>query len=475
MRVLFVTPEADPFVKTGGLGEVGGSLPLALKRQGIDVRVMMPKYSQIPYELKQKIQPVAQFQVPLSWRHLYCGLEETHVNDIPYYFIDNEYYFKRSGIYGFYDQAEQYAFFCRSVLESLPYLTDFRPDIIHCNDWQTALIPLMLKLQSQKVTSDYPLTHASPIRTVFTIHNLQYQGVFAKEVLGDILGLGKEFFTAETLEFHGAVNFMKAALLYADHLTTVSPTYAKEIQTPYYGEKLEGILQRRNASLTGILNGIDVEKYNLESPDQKRIQKRNLQRRMNLPLRPKVPLLAIVSRLVDQKGMALLAHVLEEIIRMDVQIVVLGSGERHYEGMFAYFAAKYPDKIAVRIQFDEPLAQKIYAGSDLFLMPSRFEPCGIAQMLAMRYGSIPIVRETGGLKDTVVPLNENTGEGNGFSFANYNAHELLFTVQRAVRIYQENPKLWNQIQHNAQKTDFSWDRSARQYLELYQTVQGSSS
>ncbi|HVJ49012.1 glycogen synthase GlgA [Desulfitobacterium sp.] len=473
MRILFVTPEADPFIKTGGLGEVGGSLPLALKKLGLDVRVMMPQYSQISEELKREIQPVAQFRVPLAWRQQYCGLGETKVKGIPYYFIDNEYYFKRSGIYGFYDQAEQYAFFCRSVLESLPYLGDFHPDIIHCNDWQTALIPMMLKLQSSDVTDAYPRARSFPIKTVFTIHNLQYQGVFAKEVLGDILGLGQEFFTAETLEFNGAVNFMKAALLYADHLTTVSPTYAQEIQTPYYGEKLEGLLQKRRASLTGILNGIDIEKYPVaedELTDEKRKYKRDLQHLMNLPLRPEVPVLAIVSRLVNQKGMDLLAHVLEEILELDVQMVVLGTGEQHYETMFRDCEKKHPGKLVARILFDEPLARVIYAGSDLFLMPSRFEPCGIAQMIAMRYGSIPIVRETGGLKDTVLPLNEDTGKGNGFSFANYNAQELLFTVQRAVHFYKKRPGLWKRLKLNAQATNFSWDRSARQYLELYQIL-----
>lgn len=462
MQVLFVTPEADPFVKTGGLGEVGGSLPVALKKMGVDVRVMLPKYSQISEPLKQGLQNIAQFQVPLAWRQLYCGLEEMSIDGIIYYFIDNEYYFKRTGIYGFYDQAEQYAFFSRAVLESLEYLPDFTPDIIHCNDWQTALTPLLLKIFYSKNP-----TYAE-IKTVFTIHNLQYQGVFAKEVLGDILGLGEEFFTPEGLEFNGAVNFMKAALIFADRVTTVSPTYAQEIQATYYGEKLEGLLQKRSASLSGILNGIDTKKY--APVGRKSINKENLQHLLGLPVRADIPILAIVSRLVDQKGIDLVSHVLEEILELEVQLVVLGTGEPHYEAMFQHYAEKYPEQLAVRIQFDEAIARKIYAGSDLFLMPSRFEPCGIAQLIAMHYGSIPIVRETGGLKDTVIPWQEENREGTGFTFSSYNAHDLLFSVQRAVRLYQQDPVLWGQIKRNAEQADFSWEHSARQYLDVYESL-----
>ncbi|MDA8227879.1 MAG: glycogen synthase GlgA [Desulfitobacterium hafniense] len=475
MRVLFVTAEADPFVKTGGLGEVAGSLPVALQKQGVDVRVIMPKYSRISEKLKCEIKHITHFQVPLAWRKQYCGLEEATYEGIQYYFIDNEYYFKRTGIYGDYDEAEQYTFFCRSVLESLTHLPGFKPNIIHCNDWHTAMIPFMLK----EFYGREPLGY--DIKTVFTIHNLKYQGIFTKDVLGNILGLGDEFFTSETLEFHGAVNFMKAALLYADQITTVSPTYAKEIQSPYYGEKLEGLLKKRSETLIGILNGIDYEKYDPQtdtyifvpyqaSSREKDANKKQLQSLMGLPVRGDIPLLGIVSRLVDQKGLDLLAHVLEEILDQDIQMVVLGSGEQKYEEMFRFFAAKYPEKLAINIMFSDELAHKIYAGADIFLMPSLFEPCGIAQMIAMRYGTVPVVRETGGLRDTVIPFNENTEQGNGFSFPNYNAHELLFTVQSAVRLFKEKPSVWDRIKENACQSNFSWNRSALTYIELYQSV-----
>ena len=477
MKLVFVIAEADPFVKTGGLGEIGGSLPAFLHKQGVDVRVIMPKYSAIAEHFKSEFKHLAHFDVQVAWRQQYCGLDEMVYQGIHYYFIDNEYYFSRPSIYGEYDDAERFAFFSRAALESLIHIPGFKPDVIHCHDWHTALIPLMLK----EFYSREPLYY--PIKTVFTIHNLNYQGIFSKEVLRDIVGLGMEYFTEDTLEFHGAVNFMKAALLYADRITTVSPTYAQEIQDSYYGEKLDGLLRKRSESLMGILNGIDYQVYDPYKdpylvmpynnfPVAKEENKKHLQSTFGLPIRADRAVLGMVSRLTDQKGLDLLAHVMEEILALDVQMVILGTGENRYEKMLRYFASKYPEKLAIRLEFSDKLAHEIYAGSDLLLMPSRFEPCGISQMIAMRYGTVPIVRETGGLKDTIVPFNEKTGLGNGFSFENYNAHELLFAVQRAVELYQKDKPVWANICQQALASDFSWDRSAKAYIEIYESLLG---
>lgn len=475
MKIVFAIAEADPFVKTGGLGEVGGSLPSALQRKGADVRVIMPKYSNIPEDFRKQFQHINHFYVPLAWRRQYCGLEELIYKGVRFYFIDNEYYFKRSNIYGEYDEAEQYAFFSRAVLESLTHLPEFKPDIIHCHDWHTALIPLLQKEFYVKEPLYYSL------KTVFTIHNLKYQGVFPKEVLTDIIGLNEKYFTEEKLEFNGKVNFMKAGLLYADRITTVSPTYAREIQYSFYGERLEGIIQKRKDSLLGILNGIDYQVYDPytdslisfpygSSPKAKDLNKKDLQHCLGLPERGNLPLLGMVSRLVDQKGLDLLCFIMEEILMLDVQLVILGTGDKLYEEKLQTFAEKYPDKFVFRREFNDQFAHKIYAGIDILLMPSLFEPCGIAQMIAMHYGTIPIVRETGGLKDTVIPFNEYTGEGNGFSFANYNAHELLFAVQRAVKIYDSDRTAWARLQKSAMTCDFSWKSSASAYLNLYESL-----
>lgn len=463
MKVLFAITEADPFIKTGGLGEVGGSLPFALQQQGVEVRVILPKYSRIPDSFKREMKLIRNFRVPLAWRNQYCRLEESIYDGIHYYFIDNEYYFKRSNPYGDKDEAEQYAFLCRATLESIRYISEFKPDIIHCNDWHTAMIPLFLKEVYTKEALYYN------IKTILTIHNLQYQGVFAKEILEDILGLGEEFFTPETLEFHGAVNFMKAGLIYADRVTTVSPTYSEEIQYPFYGEGLDGIFKKRKEHFIGILNGIHESKYSARLED-KEMNKKKLQNQLGLLACSDVPILSLVSRLVDQKGLDLLAYVLEEILELDIQMVVLGTGASEYEEMFRGVALQYPDKFVAHLTFSDELARIIYAGSDIFLMPSRFEPCGIAQMIAMRYGTIPVVRETGGLKDTVSQFSETTGDGNGFSFSNYNAHDLLFTVQRAVKLYTENKTAWKKLQENAYQSDFSWSKSASKYLEVYETL-----
>jgi len=475
MKIVFVTAEADPFVKTGGLGEVMGSLPAFLHKQGVDVRVIMPKYNTIPEKFQKEFDHLAHFDVPVAWRKQYCGLDEMVYQGVHYYFIDNEYYFSRPRIYGEYDDAERFAFFSRAALESLIHIPGFKPDIIHCQDWHTSLIPLMLK----EFYSHEPLYY--PMKTIFTIHNLKYQGIFPKEVLGDIVGLGMEYFTEDTLEFHGAVNFMKAALLYADRITTVSPTYAEEIKNPYFGEKLDGLLRKRSEFLTGILNGIDYEVYNpltdpylvmpfSNFPLAKEVNKKHLQSIFGLPVRADRAVLGMVTRLVDQKGLDLLAHVMEDILKLDVQMVILGTGEDQYEEMLRYFSTKYPQKLAIKLEFSDKQAHEIYGGADMVLMPSRYEPCGISQMIAMRYGTVAVVRETGGLKDTIIPYNEMTGEGNGFSFTNYNAHELLFTVQQAVRIYQEDKLVWGNIRQNAMNSDFSWDKSAHAYIEIYESL-----
>ncbi|MFZ3132273.1 MAG: glycogen synthase GlgA [Desulfosporosinus sp.] len=475
MKIVFVAAEADPFVKTGGLGEVIGSLPAFLHKQGVDVRVIIPKYGIISENFQKQFKHLAHFNVRVAWRQQSCGLEEMIYQGVHYYFIDNEYYFARPRVFGEFDDAERFVFFSRAALESLMHIPGFKPDIIHCHDWHTALIPLMLK----EFYSREPLYY--PLKTVVTIHNLEYQGIFAKEVLSDIVGLGMEYFTENTLEFYGAVNFMKAALLYADRITTVSPTYAEEIKNPYYGEKLDGFLRKRSKFLMGILNGIDYEVYDPMTdpnlvmpysnfPRAKKTNKKHLQRIMGLPVRGNRAVLGMVSRLVDQKGMDLLAHVLEEMLELDVQLVILGTGEQRYEEMLRYFAAKYPEKLALKLEFSDKLAHEIYGGADMSLMPSRFEPCGISQMIAMRYGTVPIVRETGGLKDTVMNYDELTGSGNGFSFVNYNAHELLFAVQRAVRIYYENKPVWNRIRQHALTSDFSWERSANAYIKIYESL-----
>jgi starch synthase len=474
MKVLFAIAEAAPFAKTGGLGDVGGSLPAALAAAKIDVRVMLPKYGFIPEELQKDCRPLTHVKVQLGWRKQECGIEELNYQGVHYYFFNNAQYFGRERLYGYEDDGERFAFFAKAVLESLTCL-NFQPDILHCHDWHTALIPLLL-------TENYghhPYYYG--IKTVLTIHNLKYQGQFAAAYFDDVLGLSGHKTAWEKLSFDGGINCLKAGLLAADALTTVSPTYAREIQNPYFGEKLDGILRQRHSDLHGILNGIDVSQYDPQTDPflavnyrsslcKKEENKVDLQQILNLPVRRDVPLLAIVSRLVDQKGLDLVAHVLEEMLGMDLQLVVLGSGEKRYEDMFRYFAGKYPAKIAVRLAFDNVLAHKIYGGADLLLMPSLYEPCGLSQMIAMRYSTIPVVRETGGLKDSVRPYNEFTGEGNGFSFRNYNAHELLFTVQRAVRLYYENKNAWKGLAENARRVDFSWQNPAAQYAALYQAV-----
>lgn len=473
MNLLFAASEAVPLVKTGGLADVVGSLPKALQERGAEVRVILPKYGAIPEAWASQFETIATFTVRLGWRDQYCGLLKADIDGIVYYLIDNEFYFKRGGLYGYGDDAERFIFFCYAVAEALFHM-DYQPDLIHCHDWQTGLIPFLLKTRY----AHEPATRN--IATVYTIHNLRYQGVFGKELLKDLLSSGDELFGTEGIEFYGAGSCMKGGLLYADKLTTVSPTYAAEIQSETYGEKLDGILRSRSNDLVGIVNGIDTASFDpmndvaLEVPyrgsiPRKRKNKLALQRELGLEQSEQIPLIGVVSRLVDQKGFDLVEAVLEQILQEEVQLVVLGSGDWHYEQLFRHAAAKRPTQVVGWFGFNDGLARRIYAGSDMYLMPSQFEPCGLSQLIALRYRSVPIVRETGGLKDTVTSYNEITGEGNGFSFANYNAHDLLFTVQRALALYRDEPS-WQKIIANGAKDDCSWTKSAKSYLALYTEI-----
>ncbi len=473
MKVLFVATECTPFIKTGGLADVIGALPKELKNEGVDVRVMLPKYEAITANYKEQMIKISTGSVPVGWRNQYVGVEMLFKDDITYYFVDNEYYFKRVGLYGFYDDAERFTYFNRAVLEMLPQI-DFQPDVIHCHDWQAALIPLFLKTHYRE-HSFY-----QKVKTMFTIHNLKYQGIFSKEVHYDLLSLTDEHY--ESVDFDGCVNFLKSALIHADLLTTVSETYAKEIQDPYYGEKLDGLLRDRKDDLFGIVNGLDYQEYDpmkdphltfpyRNSKAKKQKNKRELQEQLGLPQLVDVPMLAIVTRLVEQKGLDLLTHIFTELLNEEIQVVILGTGDAEYEQFFRYVANQYPEKVSTHITFNEAFARKIYAASDLFLMPSRFEPCGIGQLIALRYGSAPIVRKTGGLTDTVISFNEETLQGNGFSFTNYNAHDFLFTICRAIAIYKD-PNLWSVLMKNMTKSDNSWSKSAKAYIDLYNRIAG---
>lgn len=478
MNVLFATSEAVPLAKTGGLADVAGALPKALNKRGADVRVILPKYEEIPAELLVNFELMAEFQVAFGWRKQYCGLWKGTVDGVVYYLLDNEFYFRRRGLYGYGDDAERFVFFCFAVMESARHM-DFRPQIVHAHDWQAGLIPFLLKTR-----------HAfdpawAYVKSVYTIHNLKYQGVFGMDLIKELTGAGDDLFRqgAEGLEFYGAASCMKGGLQYADKLTTVSPTYAEEIQTPYYGERLDDLLRYRSWDLVGILNGIDTEVFDpmqdssLHTPyrgslGRKRRNKADLQREMGLPERSDVPLIGIVSRLVEQKGFDLIAATLDELLQDDVQFVVLGAGEERYEHLFREAATRYPLKIAFWAGYSDRMARRIYAGSDMFAMPSQFEPCGLSQLIALRYRSVPIVRETGGLKDTVQPFNEYTGEGNGFSFTNYNAHDYLNTVRRAIHFYRDE-ETWKVIVDNGSRRDISWNASAKCYMDLYAKLAAS--
>lgn len=472
LKVLFAAAEAVPFAKTGGLADVAGSLPKELKKQGVDVRVVMPKYSCIPEVYKQQMEPVLETSVQVGWRKQYCGIQKLEHDGVPMYFIDNEQYFKREGLYGYLDDAERFSFFSRAILDMLAQI-DFIPDIIHCNDWHTGLISVFLKLEHGQ-NPQY-----QNIRTIFTIHNLKYQGVFPKERMTDTLGIDWKYFNNGDLEFFDAINFMKGGLLYSDAITTVSKAYAQEIQHPYYGEKLDGLLRDRADNLTGILNGIDYDEYNPEKDPclfvnydcdergKKRDNKAHLQKELGLPVDRSLPMMAIVSRLVAAKGLDLVVRIMDELLQHEkLQLVVLGTGDKEYEDWFKGLAWRFPTKVSVNIRFNNDLAHRIYGSSDMFLMPSQYEPCGIGQLISLHYGTIPVARETGGLKDTVKPYDKYLREGNGFTFANYNAHELLYAVKRALGAY-EDASIWSDIMKNAMQSDYSWKKSAEEYKELY--------
>lgn len=475
MKILYVAAEAVPFAKTGGLADVAGSLPKALKADGVDVRVIMPKFGKIPEAYRNAMEHVYDGELPVAWRKKYVGLDKYELDGVTYYFVDNEEYFNREGFYGYDDDAERFSFFSRAVLDLLPAM-DFWPDVIHTNDWHAGLVNVFLKLEHMGDA------RYERIKTVYTIHNLKYQGVFPKDVMPDVLGLDWKYFNNGDLEFYDAVNFMKGGIIYADAVTTVSKTYAKEIQYPYFGEHLDGLLRSREQDLSGIVNGIDYsvynprtdkyifETYDEESLDRKLDNKTELQKSLGLPERRNVPLIAIVSRLVEPKGMDLVVRMMDEILQHeDIQLVVLGTGEKRYEDWFKGLAWRYPKKVSVNIYFSNELAQRIYAGADIFLMPSNYEPCGIGQLIALRYGTIPVVRQTGGLKDTVQQYNKYTQEGNGFVFDNYNAHEMMYALKRALSFYG-NYEIWHKIQLNAVQSDFSWKRSAKEYEALYKRL-----
>ena len=471
MKVLYAASEALPFAASGGLADVAGSLPQALRKRLVGCRVVMPLYSTIKQELKDTMKFITNISVPVAWRRQYCGIFEAKYGGVTYYLLDNEYYFKRDGLYGYYDDAERFAFFSRAILEIIPHI-DFKPDVIHCNDWQTALTPLY-----------YSTIYATQpgyenIKTVFTIHNIQYQGVYGKELIDNVVGL--DYSHKNLIEYDDTVNFAKAAIECANAVSTVSPSYAKEILDPWYSHGLDTILKERSFKLRGILNGIDVENYNPETDKDifknysaekmtgKATNKRELQKFFGLPEKKDTPVMGMVTRLVSHKGLDLCKAVLDELLATtDIQLVVLGSGDTEYEDFFRGLASRYPEQVGLCLGFIPDLARKIYAGTDLFLMPSKSEPCGLSQMVALRYGSIPIVRETGGLRDSVKDSGDN--EGNGFTFANYNAHEMLHSIRRACEGYSDK-KGWKILVKRAMESDNSWGKSANEYIRMYKEI-----
>ncbi len=472
MKVLYVASEALPFMASGGLGDVAGSLPQALRKRLIGCRVVMPLYDTIKQEWKDKMTFITNISVPVAWRRQYCGIFQAKHEGVIYYLIDNQYYFKRDTIYGHYDDAERFTFFSRAVLEILP-VVDFKPDIIHCNDWQSALTPVFYSTFYSKDP------WYQGIKTVFTIHNIQYQGTYGMELVNDVIGLNP----ADTaiVEYDGDVNFMKGAIECANKVTTVSPSYANEILDPWYSHGLDTILRERQWKLQGILNGIDTVNYDPETDacivknytvkdvkDGKAENKRQLQENMGLPQRADVPVIGLVTRLVSHKGLDLIKGILDELLyTTDVQVVVVGSGDWQYENFFKEMANKYPDKLAVRIGFVPSLARKIYAGADLFLMPSKSEPCGLSQMVALRYGTVPIVRETGGLRDSI--SDSGDGQGNGFTFKTYNAHDMLGAIRRGLGAYADK-EYWDKLVVRAMECDCSWGKSANEYIKMYKEL-----
>lgn len=474
MKILMVSSEVAPYAKTGGLGDVLGALPKAVAAEGHEVAVVLPKYGCIGEKYLKEMEYKFFIYVPLGWRNKYCGVFEIIDSGVKYYFIDNEYYFGDRYIYKWND-LERFAFFDKAALEILKGI-DFQPDIIHCHDWQTGMIPVVLDAYYKQDE------FFRSVKTVFTIHNLKYQGIYSVDTVADFYSVNMGYFTNDKLEFHGCANLLKAGIVYSGAVTTVSPTYSEEIKTPEGGEGLDGLLSARSNSLTGILNGIDYgeynprrdnlifEKYNLNnSASGKKANKTALQRQLGLPEDGEKVMIGLVSRLTDQKGLDLIAIAMEELMDMDIQFVVLGTGEEKYENMFRHFAWKNPEKMSANITFSNELAHKIYAACDLFLMPSLFEPCGLSQIIALSYGAIPVVRETGGLKDTIKPFNEFSGEGNGFSFGPYNSHDMMFTIRRAIDFFSRKD-IWGKLVRRAMKENFSWDESAKKYIGLYESL-----
>ena len=469
MKVLFAASEAYPFAMSGGLADVAGALPKALRSRFVGCRVVMPLYGTVSEEMRSKMKFITHITVPVAWRRQYCGIFEAHIDGVIYYLLDNQYYFKRDTLYGHYDDAERFAFFSRAVLEIIPYI-DFTPDIIHCNDWQTAMIPVYKdRFYHEGIYKD--------IKTVFTIHNIQYQGKYGYELLGDVLGLSES--DSHLVEYESCVNLMKGGIECADRVTTVSRTYAEEILTPWFSHGLDEILKLRQFKLSGIVNGIDVDVYNPETDpliyegfsaenlEGKAVNKAKLQEEMGLPVKPDVPVIGIVSRLVSHKGFDLVKRVFEDMLKADIQFAILGSGEWEFETFFYGMKEKYPDKVGLRLGFIPQLAHRIYAGADIFLMPSKSEPCGLAQMVALRYGTIPIVRETGGLKDTI--QDSGDGKGNGFTFATYNAHDMLDAVWRSLAGYADREG-WEILVKRAMYCDNSWKRSSGEYIKIYKEL-----
>lgn len=474
MKILFTASECVPFIKTGGLADVVGALAPVLAKQGHDVRVMLPLYAAVPKQYVDQMTHVTDFEVALGWRRQYCGIELLEKDGVKFYFVDNKFYFGRPYIYGMGgDEYERFGFFCRAALNALPLL-DFQPDVIHAHDWQSGMVPALLKIQYAH------LPFFANIKTMFTIHNLQYQGVFGIREVQDVLGLGDSLWTDDKLECYGCANFMKAALVYSDIITTVSPSYAEEIQTAYYGERLDGLLRARKHEVFGVLNGIDMADYNpatdaripaeytADDLSGKAKCKAELQEKLGLTVDPNVPIIGMVGRLSNQKGLDLVDYIIGDLMSENVQLVVLGMGESRYVNLFSWAEGEFKGKVAARFAMDHALAHQIYAGCDMFLMPSQFEPCGLSQLIALRYGTVPIVRETGGLRDTVLSYNEYTGDGNGFTFFNYNANDMLNVINRAIDYYENHKDVWHTLQQRGMTGDYSWTNSSKKYMELYE-------
>lgn len=474
MKVLFVGSEANPFIKTGGLGDVLGTLPKALVKEGIDARVVIPKYKNINQELKDKLKFLKWFMVKVGWRTQYAGVFEYKKDGVTYYLIDNEYYFGRDGLYGYYDDGERFAYFDRAVLEFLKEI-EYQPDIIHCNDWHTGMIPVMLEVEYAKDLFYYNM------KSIFSIHNLKFQGVFSKDILQDLFGYDLEPYYNNSLAFDGGVSFLKGGVMYSDRITTVSNTYVEEIKSYEYGERMDFDLRNRSYALSGILNGIDYEEFNPEKDkniyrhfnknnlEGKGINKEELQKELGFPVNKDAAMIGIVSRLTNQKGLDLIVEIADRLLQHNIQLVVVGTGDYIYEEHFKGLACRYNDKVSANIKFDNMLAHKVYAASDMFLMPSLFEPCGLGQLISLRYGSVPVVRETGGLKDTISPYNKYNGLGNGFSFTHYNGNDLLNVLEYALEIFKDKDS-WNNIVKQAMESDNSFEKSAKEYVNLYNNL-----